>query len=411
MRLLLIGHDANRAGAQLVLLYLMRLLKAEGVGMHLLLGNGGPLVDAYRALAPLTIWPATNSHVINAQADKVLGKLGLWEQQALRKARQQQRRIAGELRLNEFDAVLVNTVSGAKWLRQLSLPNHVPVVAYLHELTMSVQLYTDPADLRFLLDRAQHLLTVSQATAAFYQTRFNVPDHYISLFTLIDVEAIRERVRIVQDRAAFRTSPGVSSNTVPGLEQNAARPQTTITVGGVGNAEWRKGNDLFVTLARMVNQLPGPPVDFEWVGMPASPLRDDLWHDVEKADLTNRVRFVPPTPDVLAHMTAFDIFLLCSREDPYPLVVLEAGACGLPVVCFAGAGGAPELVEADGGAVVPYLDLGAMAHALRTLANDPTLRQQQGQRLGQKINERHNSQQSISQLLSLLANLTAASVS
>jgi glycosyltransferase involved in cell wall biosynthesis len=412
MNLLLIGHDANRAGAQLVLLYLMRLLKAEGIGMHLLLGSGGPLVADYEALAPVTIWPPTNGHVINAQADKVLGKLGLYEQQAQRKAGRQQRRIARQLHLDAFDAVLVNTVSGAKWLRQLPLPSHVPVVAYLHELTMSVQLYTDPADLRFLLDRAQHLLTVSQATAQFYQTRFNVPESQISLFTLIDVAAIRERVELAKGEGRNAKGDVPEPETSPLHISHFADPSdrihpSSLTIGGVGNAEWRKGNDLFVALARMVNQLPGPPVDFEWVGMPASTLRDDLWHDVEKAGLTDRVRFMPPTPDVLAHMARFDIFLLCSREDPYPLVVLEAGACGVPVVCFAGAGGAPELVEADGGAVVPYLDLGAMAHALRELANDPALRQQQGQRLSQKIDERHNSQQSIGRLLTLLTELTA----
>lgn len=395
MTLLLIGHDANRAGAQLVLLYLMRLLKAEGIRMHLLLGEGGPLEADYRALAPLTIWPATNGHVVSRRADKVLGKLGLWDQQARRKARRQQRAVARDLHLDEVDAVLVNTVSGAQWLRQLPLRPDVPVIAYLHELTMSVQLYTQPDDLRYLFGRAQHLLTVSRATADFYQTRFHVPADRTSLFTLIDIETIQRRVDEAQADAA----------TLPGL---ADVPPDAIVVGGCGNAEWRKGNDLFVALARMVNQRPGLPVYFVWVGMPPSTLRDELWHDVEKAGLTDRVRFVEPTAEVLRYIARFDVFLLCSREDPYPLVVLEAGASAVPVVCFAGAGGAPELVEADGGAVVPYLDLGAMATALRELADNEPLRRQQGQRLSQKIAQRHNSQASLHRLLGLLTELTTA---
>lgn len=393
MRLLLIGHDANRAGAQLVLLYLMRLLKADGIDMHLLLGEGGPLEAEYRAQAPVTIWPQTNGHLVSPNADKVLGKLGLWQQQADRRDRRQQRMIARELQLNQVDAVLVNTVSGARWLRQLSVPEHVPVIAYLHELTMSVQLYTHPDDLRYLFDRAQHLLTVSEATAKFYETRFNVPADRISLFTLIDVDMIRQRVA----EASKPTS-------APLLDV----PADAVVIGGCGNAEWRKGNDLFVALARMVNQLPGIPVYFVWVGMPPSSLRDDLWHDVEKAGLTDLVWFIEPTSDVLRYMARFDVFLLCSREDPYPLVVLEAGASQLPVVCFAGAGGAPELIEVDGGAVVPYLDLNAMAAALRQLADDPARRQQLGHRLGQKIDQRHNSRRSIDQLLRLLNQLTTA---
>ncbi|MEZ0609185.1 glycosyltransferase family 4 protein [Fibrella sp. WM1] len=395
MRLLLIGHDANRAGAQLVLLYLMRLLKADGIAMHLLLGEGGPLEADYRALAPVTIWPQTNGHLVSPNADKVLGKLGLWHRQANRRDRRHQRTIAQELKLGQVDAVLVNTVSGAQWLRQLPLADNVPVIAYLHELTMSVQLYTRPDDLRYLFSRAQHLLTVSEATAQFYESRFQVPADRISLFTLIDVDTIRQRV-------AEASQP--NSHGRPLLDV----PADAVVVGGCGNAEWRKGNDLFVALARMVNQLPGAPVYFVWVGMPPSTLRDDLWHDVEKAGLTDHVRFIEPTSDVLRYMARFDVFLLCSREDPYPLVVLEAGASQLPVVCFAGAGGAPELIEDDGGAVVPYLDLNAMAAALRQLANDPARRQQQGHRLSQKIDQRHNSRRSIDQLLSLLNQLTTA---
>lgn len=393
MTLLLIGHDANRAGAQLVLLYLMRLLKADGIAMHLLLGEGGPLEKEYQALAPVTIWPPAGNHLVSPNADKVLGKLGLWQQQAARRDRQHRRRMARALRLDQVDAVLVNTVSGAQWLRQLPLPDHVPVIAYLHELTMSVQLYTRPDDLHYLFNRAQHLLTVSEATAAFYEKTFNVSPDRISLFTLIDVDTIRQRV-------AAAATP--ASQPMPDL------PADAVVVGGCGNAEWRKGNDLFVSLARMVAQLPGAPVYFVWVGMPPSSLRDDLWLDVEKAGLTDRVRFIEPTPDVLRYMARFDIFLLCSREDPYPLVVLEAGALQLPVVCFAGAGGAPELVEADGGVIVPYLDLTAMAAALRQLADDPTLRQQQGKRLSQKIDQRHNSRRSLDQFLHLLTDLTTA---
>jgi glycosyltransferase involved in cell wall biosynthesis len=104
-------------------------------------------------------------------------------------------------------------------------------------------------------------------------------------------------------------------------------------------------------------------------------------------------------------MTRFHIFALTSREDPYPLVVLEAGLSGVPVVCFQGAGGAPELVEADGGVVVPYLDIELMADSIAWLADDPVARQQRGQRLCQKVLERHPAEQSVEILLKLMSEL------
>jgi glycosyltransferase involved in cell wall biosynthesis len=146
-------------------------------------------------------------------------------------------------------------------------------------------------------------------------------------------------------------------------------------------------------------------VYFVWVGLPTGPLHNDLTLDVAKAGLTDRVRFVAPTPDVLRYMARFDLFLLCSREDPYPLVMLEAGLSGVPVVCFDGAGGAAELVEADGGVVVPYLDLLSMAQALQSLIDDPDRRNRLGQALRHKIQQRHSLQQSTDQFLALIAGL------
>lgn len=66
-----------------------------------------------------------------------------------------------------------------------------------------------------------------------------------------------------------------------------------------------------------------------------------------------------------------DIFCLTSREDPFPLVMLEAGYLGKPVVCFEGAGGAGEYCAHGGGIAVPYVDVDAMASACVDLLNDP----------------------------------------
>lgn len=405
MTLLLIGHDANRAGAQLVLLHMMQLLRERGVTMRLLLGSGGSLLEEYKGLCPVTVWPDDAPFLVGPTADKVLGKLNLWQPRADRRAQRQRDEIYAVLSSDSIDAVLVNTVSGGRWLRRLNLPERVPVVAYLHELPMSVGLYSRPNELAYLLERCGHLLTVSRATMLFYHTAYGIPEAKMSLFTLIDVAAIQARVTAAH-----------SGEKQPLLTGLADLPADTVVVGGCGNAEWRKGNDLFVALARMVNQPNETPVYFVWVGMPKpihngqpgpTTLYDDLWLDVQKAGLTDRVRFIEPTPDVLRYMARFDIFLLCSREDPYPLVVLEAGLTNLPVVCFDGAGGAPELVETDGGAVVPYLDLTAMSVAIRQLADDAELRQKQGQRLAEKITERHQSGRSMDQLMALLTTLTA----
>src|SRR5205814_4023764 len=73
------------------------------------------------------------------------------------------------------------------------------------------------------------------------------------------------------------------------------------------------------------------------------------------------VTFLGVKRDARPYLRAGDVFLLSSREDPFPLVALEAAQCGLPILCFADSGGMQEFVEGDAGYVVPAADVEAMA--------------------------------------------------
>lgn len=395
MTILFISNDANRAGAQLVLLNLMRLLKAEGYAMHLLLGEGGPLLDEYRAVCPVTLWALPGRYVAGALADKVLGKLGLWNALHERQLARHRQQMQAQLGLDSVDLLFVNTVTGSRWFSQLSIPDKTPVVTFVHELAISVRIYTQPNELAHLLNRTTHLLAVSDFTARYYETVHDFDPARISRFTLIDVSLLERTI----DRERASDSPLA-----------VELPANALVVGGCGNAEWRKGLDLFVAIARQVigqTHASGPANDihFVWVGIPPGPLREDLLLDIDKAGLAGRVHLLAPTPDVLRYMRRFNVFMLCSREDPYPLVVFEAGLSGVPVVAFAGAGGAPELIGTDGGAVVPYLDLDAMSQVTSQLLNQPEQAQKMGHRLGEKIREKHPAQQSVATLVTLFTKL------
>ncbi len=371
----------------------MRLLRERGYNLHLLLGEGGPLLDAYQAICPVTLWPAQPAHVVGALADKVLWRLGMWDKAYQQQRVEHQRQVRAELNLDSVDLVLANTVMSSRWFAQLNLAPTVPVVTFVHELDMSVRIYTEPTELAELLSRTNQLLAVSKATADYYVTQHGFDPARITQYTLIDTPTLAANVAQAREQTDVYDALGL--------------PADALIVGGCGNAEWRKGNDLFIALARQViSRMPDAPVHFVWVGMPQSQLREDLLLDIRKAGLADRVHLIAPTPDVLRYMQRFDVFLLCSREDPYPLVVFEAGLSDVPVVCFAGAGGSPELVENDGGFVVPYLDLDAMSSRLVTLLQQPDLRQAMGKRLGEKILERHPAQQSIDTLIALFTQLS-----
>jgi glycosyltransferase involved in cell wall biosynthesis len=68
--------------------------------------------------------------------------------------------------------------------------------------------------------------------------------------------------------------------------------------------------------------------------------------------------------------SAADLFILPTREDNLPNVVLEAMACGIPVVAF-DVGGLPDMVRPDvTGLLVPSEDVGGLRSAIEAILGD-----------------------------------------
>jgi glycosyltransferase involved in cell wall biosynthesis len=88
-----------------------------------------------------------------------------------------------------------------------------------------------------------------------------------------------------------------------------------------------------------------------------------------------------------AYLSAFDVFVLPSRSEGLPYVLLEAGKAGVPVIATS-VGGIPEIIE-DGmtGLLVPYGDRSALTEALESLGRNETLRKELGAHLKLKIDQ------------------------
>ncbi len=124
--------------------------------------------------------------------------------------------------------------------------------------------------------------------------------------------------------------------------------------------------------------LPGqhPPMRLVIVG--DGPLRAPLEAKVAAAGLGDVVTLAGARTDIAQLMRGFSVFALSSIAEGTPVTLLEAMACGLPVVSTA-VGGIPELVQ-DGvtGTLAPAGDTGALAAALARYAQDPALAARHG---------------------------------
>jgi glycosyltransferase involved in cell wall biosynthesis len=124
-------------------------------------------------------------------------------------------------------------------------------------------------------------------------------------------------------------------------------------IGGMGLASDRKGTDIFVEVCGKVAAV-NKRIKFCWIGNFDSPATAAaLKQQVDELNIGNQLVFTGPLPHNYYNLAPFDLFFLSSREDPYPLVVLEAGFMRVPALCFDTAGGIPEFVGEDAGWIVP----------------------------------------------------------
>jgi glycosyltransferase involved in cell wall biosynthesis len=106
----------------------------------------------------------------------------------------------------------------------------------------------------------------------------------------------------------------------------------------------------------------------------SGPLHDDLVRVGQSVDVCG----TKPNTEVALWMKASDVLVLPSHNEGLPNVVLEAMACGLPVVATS-VGGIPEaVVQGETGFLVPPKDHQELAARILALAQNPDLRRSMG---------------------------------
>jgi hypothetical protein len=121
-----------------------------------------------------------------------------------------------------------------------------------------------------------------------------------------------------------------------------------------------------------------------------------------KSNYSKQIRFLPNTLDSRRYYYSGDIFLLSSREDPFPLVALEAADAGLPIICFENAGGMPRFVKDDAGIVVPFENVVAAAAAVLSLALDHEKRLSFGRNAQERVRTCHSTPTAAAEVAQIL---------
>lgn len=179
-------------------------------------------------------------------------------------------------------------------------------------------------------------------------------------------------------RARFRTqvhvipNPVALDNVAIGGTKTAGRRGDRRRIVSVGRLTEQKGFDLLIeSFAPLALRYP------EWnlVIYGEGPQRPALTKLIKRRQVEERVALPGLTRDVAGALSEADLFVLPSRFEGFPNVLLEALSLGVPAIATACPGASADML-AHGiyGRLVPPDDVPALTEALETLMTMPELR-------------------------------------
>ncbi len=202
-----------------------------------------------------------------------------------------------------------------------------------------------------------------------------------------DLERVLPDLRIVPVYNAIdlqRFSPAGNKLDLDGIAKLTPAPDGTIRVGLIATfARW-KGHKIFLeALARVPADLPirgyviGGPI-YQTAGSQWSKL--ELEQESDRLRLGNRLGFTGFIENVPAALRSLDIVVHASTSpEPFGMVIVEAMACGKPVIASQAGGAAELFVDGENALGHPPGDAEALARQIVRLAGDAQLRRTVGE--------------------------------
>jgi glycosyltransferase involved in cell wall biosynthesis/2-polyprenyl-3-methyl-5-hydroxy-6-metoxy-1,4-benzoquinol methylase len=341
--IVVVSHDAYEHGAQFLALNIVKTLVEQfNFRVVTILMGGGELQPEFEEYSEVVEW-----HRLTAN--------------------QKQKCVAG-LWARGFSKAICNTSVTGEVVGYLK-DQGFTVAALIHELKQIMLEMNLLPSVQMIADKADTIVCASPVVA----------DNFVSVAGL-DNNNVVIRPQGIYYKNKFSREPA--------RREIAARydlPADAFIILDVGYGDARKGFDLFLDIGKETLQH-HENAYFIWAGKIAPEMQEKFRALLDEND----PHFIFPgfVKDVGLFYSSADVFLLTSREDPFPQAVLDALQSGLPVIGFSGAGGFCDLLESGSGMLVPYQDVSAASSAVRDLISDSGKRMLLSQQAKQVVAER-----------------------
>lgn len=268
----------------------------------------------------------------------------------------------------KIDSIICNSVETYDVLQSASKYD-IPLISLLHEFSE----YTRP--------RGKITNTIINSHKVIVPAQIIADSAYKEMRDNFGIKNIPNNLVVLpQGKLPFIPESNGSNLTVEQLRIKFNIKSSDKVIVGAGYVQTRKGVDLFIETAYKIKQQTITQCKFIWVGGGFEPEYDlacSVWlqSQLEELDLLNDFSFLNHQKSLDDIFSLADVYLLTSRLDPFPNVVIDALQADLPVVCFDRTTGCAEFLKQNksNSAVVPFLDTTMMAKKANEFLTDKKL--------------------------------------
>jgi len=372
MRIILCLHSAELEGAPLQMLLLSRLLQKHGFNVELCSPNDGPILEMADEYA------IRSSVIPNLYSADV-----------------QQAYIKQHILSKKPDIVMVNTILGARIVEHLhALSPELPVMWSIHESECHHIMKENPYITPEVFSLARAVIFVSDHTKSVYE-QWNTGNMHV-IPNGIDVTGIQEKLQ--------------RYDTV-GLRERFGIPRTALVSTLIGSICPRKGQKEFVLAALEV--LERLPSFYNAHFLIAGKLHPDYVLYLEEAlqpakdsGMIHQFHVLPEQKDPLEYYACSDIYVCNSFIESFPLVILEAMACELPIAASNSYGIAEQIIHNESGLLHLSGNSSQLAAHIYVLLTNKSLRRTLSHNAKHRVSSLFSEEKMLQQYSNLLSTLT-----
>lgn len=325
-----VSHEATMTGAPLIILKIAEHLKGKCTPIQILC-KGGEIANDFQKNGPTyTLQFFHNNHLLKKELTFIFEELQ---------------------RIGTINRAYVNSEGSTKLLKFIKAFNIKPVVSLIHEMGS----YYPPNSWIHISKYSDHIVFPANAikqlaidNSVFDESKINVVGQGLLKEELLTEDMENSKVKI--------------------RKELKLRDDSTIILG-CGSPIPRKGIDLFILIAiSVLNAIDTNilnRVHFVWLGE-APRNEHQIWaaRDIAHSAHPKNIHLIGSRKDTIPYFLGSNIFLMTSRGDPFPCVIHEAQASGMPVFAFQNTGGIPEMMNNQYDFLFPYGDIVSMSNKL-----------------------------------------------